>query len=98
LSAVGGFQALVKQAVTKMNPHFWPKNPKPNLQNDKMNTSPFNTMSYERKAMKCENEKQSQTNPIPNQSGAEIPRVSFSEFSIRDPIYPYRRGNKPNLW
>jgi protein-L-isoaspartate(D-aspartate) O-methyltransferase len=23
--------------------------------------------------------------------------VSFSEFSIRDPIYPYRRGNKANL-
>jgi len=39
----------------KMNPHFWPKNPKANFQNKKMNTSPSNAMNYEQKAMKCEN-------------------------------------------
>jgi hypothetical protein len=31
LSSAGGFQVVVKQRVIKMNPYFWPKNPKANF-------------------------------------------------------------------
>ncbi len=50
-----------------MNIDFWPKNPKANFKNAKMNISPFESMNYEPRTMNYTNKNkpnQTQSNPI----------------------------------
>jgi len=72
---------MVKQRITKLNPHFWPKIPKANFQNGKMNTSPFNTMNYELRTMNYANKNKANSNPILSAvASAKVERIQF--FSL----------------
>ncbi len=85
---IGQTYTLVIQGVMKTNPHFWPKNPKANFQNGKMNVNSFNTMNYEQKAMNYENKnkpnsKPKQTQNKPNQTQFYPPMAGKIAPSLR---------------
>jgi len=59
-----------------MNIGFWPKNPKANFQNGKMNVSAVITMNYEQKTMNDANKNKPKTNPIKaNLPGTKLTRI-----------------------
>jgi len=56
----------------KMDIDFWPKNPKANFQNGKMNTSSFNTMNYACPPKPRRRRKQTQFKPKTNPIKAKL--------------------------